>query len=103
MFTELPLVTVQLPVFNEMHVVKRLLTSVAQLDYPKEKLQEGMNSEMAMMADFDVEDCVPTQSFHKKKLISQSVGCPRARFELCPNSPRMKSVPRGTRDLYYKR
>ena len=39
MFTELPLVTVQLPVFNEMHVVKRLLTSVAQLDYPKEKLQ----------------------------------------------------------------
>jgi len=38
-FAELPLVTVQLPVFNEMHVVKRLLTSVAQLDYPKEKLQ----------------------------------------------------------------
>ena len=38
-FAELPLVTVQLPVFNEMHVVKRLLTSVAQLDYPKDKLQ----------------------------------------------------------------
>ena len=38
-FSELPLVTVQLPVFNEMHVVKRLLTSVAQLDYPKDKLQ----------------------------------------------------------------
>ena len=38
-FAEFPLVTVQLPVFNEMHVVKRLLTSVAQLDYPREKLQ----------------------------------------------------------------
>lgn len=39
MFRELPLVTIQLPVFNEMHVVDRLLDSVAALDYPKDKLQ----------------------------------------------------------------
>jgi cellulose synthase/poly-beta-1,6-N-acetylglucosamine synthase-like glycosyltransferase len=38
-FRELPLVTVQLPVFNEMHVVDRLLDSVAKLDYPQDKLQ----------------------------------------------------------------
>ena len=38
-FEELPTVTVQLPVFNELHVVERLLTSVARLDYPKDKLQ----------------------------------------------------------------
>ena len=38
-FEDLPLVTVQLPVFNEMHVVDRLLESVAKLDYQKEKLQ----------------------------------------------------------------
>jgi len=38
-FSELPLVTVQLPVFNEMHVVDRLLESVAALDYPQDKLQ----------------------------------------------------------------
>lgn len=38
-FNELPLVTIQLPVFNEMHVVDRLLDSVAALDYPKDKLQ----------------------------------------------------------------
>ncbi len=31
--------TVQLPVFNEMHVVDRLLDSVAKIDYPKDKLQ----------------------------------------------------------------
>jgi cellulose synthase/poly-beta-1,6-N-acetylglucosamine synthase-like glycosyltransferase len=37
-FDELPLVTVQLPVFNEMHVVDRLLESVADLDYPQNKL-----------------------------------------------------------------
>ena len=38
LFQELPLITVQLPVFNEMHVVDRLLDSVAALDYPKDKL-----------------------------------------------------------------
>ncbi|MCU0795898.1 MAG: glycosyltransferase family 2 protein [Akkermansiaceae bacterium] len=38
-FEDLPLVTIQLPVFNELHVVDRLLDSVAALDYPKEKLQ----------------------------------------------------------------
>lgn len=36
---ELPLVTIQLPVFNEMHVVDRLLDSVAALDYPQEKME----------------------------------------------------------------
>ena len=38
-FAELPLVTVQLPVFNEMHVVERLLAAVSKLDYPQDKLQ----------------------------------------------------------------
>ncbi len=38
-FGELPKVTMQLPVFNEMYVVERLLKSVADLDYPKDKLQ----------------------------------------------------------------
>ncbi|MBK1834305.1 cellulose synthase family protein [Roseibacillus ishigakijimensis] len=37
-FAELPVVTVQLPVFNERHVVKRLLKAVADLDYPTAKL-----------------------------------------------------------------
>jgi cellulose synthase/poly-beta-1,6-N-acetylglucosamine synthase-like glycosyltransferase len=38
-FEELPLVTVQLPIFNEMHVVERLLGSVKALDYPIDKMQ----------------------------------------------------------------
>ncbi|MEM6911211.1 MAG: glycosyltransferase [Verrucomicrobiota bacterium] len=38
-FAELPAVTVQLPLFNELHVVERLLRKVSQMDYPKEKLQ----------------------------------------------------------------
>jgi len=38
-FKTMPLVTIQLPVFNEMHVVDRLLDSVAALDYPQDKMQ----------------------------------------------------------------
>ena len=36
---EIPLVTVQLPLYNEMYVVERLLESVAKIDYPKDKLE----------------------------------------------------------------
>jgi cellulose synthase/poly-beta-1,6-N-acetylglucosamine synthase-like glycosyltransferase len=38
-FSELPVVTVQLPLFNELHVVERLCQAVSNLDYPREKLQ----------------------------------------------------------------
>ncbi|CAN5239826.1 glycosyltransferase family 2 protein [soil metagenome] len=38
-FEELPIVTMQLPIFNEIYVVERLLKSVSELDYPREKLQ----------------------------------------------------------------
>lgn len=36
---KLPHVTVQLPVYNEMYVVERLLDTVAKFNYPKEKLE----------------------------------------------------------------
>ena len=35
----LPSVTVQLPIFNELYVVERLLDAIALLEYPKEKLE----------------------------------------------------------------
>ncbi len=35
----LPTVTVQLPIFNEMYVVERLIDAVAALDYPRERLE----------------------------------------------------------------
>jgi cellulose synthase/poly-beta-1,6-N-acetylglucosamine synthase-like glycosyltransferase len=37
--SEWPVVTVQLPVYNEMYVVDRLIDAVCGLDYPKEKLE----------------------------------------------------------------
>lgn len=37
--TETPPVTVQLPVYNELYVVERLIDAVAHLNYPRDKLQ----------------------------------------------------------------
>lgn len=34
-----PLVTVQLPIFNELYVVERLIDAVAALDYPRDRLE----------------------------------------------------------------
>jgi cellulose synthase/poly-beta-1,6-N-acetylglucosamine synthase-like glycosyltransferase len=36
---ELPRVTVQLPLFNEMYVAERLIEAVSRLDYPRDKLE----------------------------------------------------------------
>src|ERR1700722_2005843 len=38
-FSTLPRITVQLPIYNEYYVVERLLKSVGALDYPRELLQ----------------------------------------------------------------
>ena len=38
-FDTLPHVTVQLPIYNEVNVIERLLDSVSRLDYPKDRLQ----------------------------------------------------------------
>ena len=36
---ELPFITVQLPLFNEMYVIDRLVKSIIEIDYPGEKLE----------------------------------------------------------------
>ncbi len=36
---DLPVITVQLPLFNEMYVVERLVKSVTEIDYPKDRFQ----------------------------------------------------------------
>lgn len=37
--SDLPLITVQLPIYNEYYVIDRLITAIAELDYPREKLE----------------------------------------------------------------
>ena len=38
-FGDLPIITVQLPLYNEYHVVERLLNAVAHLDYPRNRFE----------------------------------------------------------------
>lgn len=37
--TEIPFITIQLPVYNELYVMDRLLKNIAKIKYPKEKLE----------------------------------------------------------------
>ncbi|XHR29108.1 MAG: cellulose synthase family protein [Chthoniobacteraceae bacterium] len=55
-FTELPRVTVQLPIFNELYVVERLLKAVSELDYPRHLLQ------IQVLDDSTDETCVLAES-----------------------------------------
>ena len=38
-FTEKPLVTIQLPLYNELYVVERLIDKVCEIEYPKDKME----------------------------------------------------------------
>lgn len=59
-FDDLPVVTVQLPMFNEMYVAERLCDSVASIDYPKDKLEiqvlDDSTDETVEIAKAKVED-----------------------------------------------
>src|SRR5262245_52923199 len=39
LWTDLPPVTIQLPIFNELYVVERLIDATCKVDYPREKLE----------------------------------------------------------------
>lgn len=58
---EIPNVTIQLPVFNEMYVMERLLDNIALLDYPKDKLE-------IQVLDDSTDETVHSTKAHVEKL-----------------------------------
>ena len=56
---ELPFITVQLPLFNEMYVVERLVKSITEVDYPRDRLQiqvlDDSTDETVKLAEATVE------------------------------------------------
>ena len=58
---ETPYVTIQLPVYNELYVMERLLDNIAQIDYPKDKLE-------IQVLDDSTDESVVTTATHIKKL-----------------------------------
>lgn len=62
---EIPYVTIQLPVYNELYVMERLLENIAKIDYPKEKLE-------IQVLDDSTDESVETTAKHVK--IIQDLG-----------------------------
>ena len=58
---EVPFVTIQLPVFNEMYVMDRLLDNIALIDYPKDKLE-------IQVLDDSTDETVETTRQHIEKI-----------------------------------
>ena len=58
---EVPYVTIQLPVFNELYVMDRLLDNIALIDYPKDKLE-------IQVLDDSTDETVITTKTHVEKL-----------------------------------
>ncbi len=58
---EVPFVTIQLPVYNEMYVMDRLLENIALIDYPKDKLE-------IQVLDDSTDETVATTFDHVEKL-----------------------------------
>lgn len=58
---EVPFVTIQLPVYNEMYVMDRLLENIALMDYPKDKLE-------IQVLDDSTDETVETTCQHVEKL-----------------------------------
>lgn len=52
---EIPFVTIQLPVYNEKYVMERLLNNIAEIDYPREKLQIQVLDDSTDESFFDTE------------------------------------------------
>ena len=67
---EVPFITVQLPIYNEKYVVKRLIASIAAFDYPQDKFEiqvlDDSNDETVEILDECVEE-------HKKNGIDISL------------------------------
>ncbi len=58
---ETPYVTIQLPVYNEMYVMERLLDNIADIDYPKDKLE-------IQVLDDSTDETVETTRLHIEAL-----------------------------------
>ncbi len=63
---EIPFVTIQLPVFNELYVMERLLKNIAKLEYPNEKLE-------IQVLDDSTDESVEITAKHVKKLKEQGL------------------------------
>lgn len=63
---ETPLVTIQLPVYNELYVMERLLDNISKIEYPKDKLE-------IQVLDDSTDETVETTALQIEKLKAQGL------------------------------
>ncbi|MFY9243342.1 MAG: cellulose synthase family protein [Polaribacter sp.] len=63
---EIPFVTIQLPVFNELYVMKRLLKNIAKIDYPIDKFE-------IQVLDDSTDESVEMTAKHVKKVQEKGI------------------------------
>ena len=93
--TSLPVVTVQLPVYNELYVIERLIDAVCRLDYPRERLEiqvlDDSTDQTSQIArrriDYHRQNGIDIQYIHRRdrtgfKAGALAAGLARARGEL---------------------
>src|SRR5580658_9382348 len=90
-FDRLPRVTVQLPIFNELYVVKRLLDAVSKLEYPRELLQiqvlDDSTDETREVAEAEVErlraEGFDIEHVHRVDRVGFKAGALKAGLDTC--------------------
>lgn len=63
---EIPLITIQLPVYNELYVMKRLLKNIAEIDYPLDKLE-------IQVLDDSTDESIEMTAKHIKKIQEKGI------------------------------
>ena len=63
---EIPFVTIQLPVYNELYVMKRLLKNIAKIEYPLDKLE-------IQVLDDSTDESVETTAKHIKEIQDKGI------------------------------
>jgi cellulose synthase/poly-beta-1,6-N-acetylglucosamine synthase-like glycosyltransferase len=100
---ELPHVTIQLPLFNEMYVVERLVKAITEIDYPQDRLEIQVLDDST---DETVKICAETvakrsgggqQEQHDKQDAEQSCATSARRRWCTSRNPVASSPARGER------
>ena len=63
---QIPFITIQLPVYNELYVMKRLLKNISKLEYPREKLE-------IQVLDDSTDESIETTAKHIKKIQEKGI------------------------------
>jgi Glycosyltransferases, probably involved in cell wall biogenesis len=104
-FAELPVVTIQLPLYNEMYVVDRLVDAVCRIEYPRELLEiqvlDDSTDETRSIAESAVRrfaaQGIDIKYFHREDRVGYKAGALEAGLKWRAGSSSPSSTPISSR------